>query len=64
MKLSKLSGIKESSNRQLIPIRQLELFREKTKLEADTAMAPADKATKLADYDRQLAELNQQLAQR
>jgi len=64
MKLSKLSGIKESSNRQLIPIRQLELFREKTKLEADTAMAPAAKAAKLADYDRQLAELNQQLAQR
>jgi len=64
MKLSKLSGFKESSNRQLIPIRQLELFREKTKLEADTTIAADAKAAKLAEYDRQLAELNLQLAQR
>jgi phosphonate transport system substrate-binding protein len=64
MKLSKLSMFKESSNRQLIPIRQLELFREKSKLEADTAIAPADKQAKLAEINRKLAELNQQLAQR
>lgn len=64
MKLSKLSGFKESSNRQLIPIRQLELFREKTKLEADTTIAADAKAAKLAEYDRKLAELNLQLAQR
>lgn len=64
MKLSKLSMFKESSNRQLIPIRQLELFREKTKLEADTALAPADKQAKLAEINRRLADLNQQLAQK
>ncbi len=64
MKLSKLIAIKQSTNRQLIPIRQLELFREKVKLEADVAMDPAAKAAKIADYDRQLAALNQQLAQR
>jgi phosphonate transport system substrate-binding protein len=64
MKLSKLSMFKESSNRQLIPIRQLELFREKTKLEADTAMAPADRQAKLSEVNRKLADLNQQLAQK
>ena len=64
MKLSKLSMFKESSNRQLIPIRQLELFREKTKLEADTAMAPADRQAKLTELNRKLADLNQQLAQK
>ncbi len=64
MKLSKLSMFKESSNRQLIPIRQLELFREKTKLESDVAMAPAEKQGKLAEVNRKLADLNQQLAQK
>ncbi len=64
MKLSKLSAFKESSNRQLIPIRQLELFREKTKLETDTAMAPADRQAKLAEVNRKLADLNQQLARK
>lgn len=64
MKLSKLSMFKESSNRQLIPIRQLELFREKSKLESDTAAAPADKQAKLAEINRKLADLNQQLATR
>lgn len=57
MKISKLSGFKESSNAQLIPIRELDLFGKRTKLEADTAMAPADKQTKLAEIDQQLAAL-------
>lgn len=61
-KLSKLSGFKESSNRQLIPIRQLELFREKTKLEGDTAIAAADRQAKIAEIERKLAELNLQMA--
>ena len=64
MKLSKLSMFKESSNRQLIPIRQLELFREKTKIEADNAIPAADKQARLGDINRRLAELNQQLAQK
>lgn len=64
MKLSKLSMFKESSNRQLIPIRQLELFREKTKIESDAAMPAGDKQAKLGDINRKLAELNHQLAQK
>ncbi|MDP3754640.1 phosphonate ABC transporter substrate-binding protein, partial [Polaromonas sp.] len=35
MKISKLSAFKPSTNAQLIPIRQLELFKERNKFEAD-----------------------------
>jgi len=55
-------GFKESSNAQLLPIRQLELFREKTKLQADANIPDAEKSAKLAVIDRKLAELTQQLA--
>ena len=58
MKISKLSGFKESTNRQLLPIRQLELFSQRNKAEADTSMNDADKNTRLADIDKQLAALN------
>lgn len=61
MKLSKLSGFKPSTNAQLLPIRQLELFRERTKLEADANVPAADKQAKLAEIDRKLAELGKQL---
>jgi phosphonate transport system substrate-binding protein len=64
MKLSKLSGFQQSSNKQLVPIRQLELFREKTKLQADATMPETERAKKLAEIDRRLAELNEQLAQK
>jgi len=56
------AGFKASDDRQLIPIRQLELFREKTKLENDTAMSAADKTAKLDEINRKLAQLNTQLA--
>jgi len=61
MRLSKLSGFKPSTNAQLIPIRQLELFRERNKLEADAALPAADKQAKLAEIDRKLADLAKQL---
>jgi phosphonate transport system substrate-binding protein len=57
-KLSKLSGFKASTNDQLIPIRQLELFKARNKLEADANLAAADKQVKLADIDKQLAALS------
>ena len=52
---------KESTNRQLLPIRQLALFRDKIKLEGDANMAADEKARKLADIDAKLAELNKQM---
>jgi phosphonate transport system substrate-binding protein len=59
MRLSKLSGFKSSTNAQLTPIRQLELFRARNKVESDTALSDADKQSKIADIDKQLAALKQ-----
>ena len=56
------SGFKASDNTQLTPIRQLELARERSKVEADAALSPDDKAKKLQELDRRLGELSQQLA--
>jgi phosphonate transport system substrate-binding protein len=58
MKISKLSGFRESSDKQLIPIRQLDLFGQRNKIESDSALADADKKTRLADIDKKLATLN------
>lgn len=58
MKISKLSAFKPSTNAQLVPIRQLELFKERNKFEADAAMPAADRQAKVAEIDRKLAELS------
>jgi len=52
-----LSGFRDSSNAQLVPTRQLELFKEKNKLEADANMNPQEKAGKLDTINKKLAEL-------
>lgn len=52
-----LSGFVTSDNKQLVPIRQLELARERSKVDADTAMAADDKSSKLKDIDARLADL-------
>ena len=57
MKISKLSGFKASTNEQLKPIRQLDLFSQRNKIEADTTLSDADKKTKLSDVDQKLAAL-------
>lgn len=57
-----LAGFKESSDSQLLPIRQLELYKTKTRIEADTHMGAEEKKAKLEAIARQLAQLNQQLA--
>jgi phosphonate transport system substrate-binding protein len=51
------SGFKDSNDAQLKPIRQLELFKDKSKLEADTGMNPAEKKAKLEELTRKLNEL-------
>lgn len=55
-------GFRASSDAQLLPIRQLELFKQKTQLEADTSVDAAKKKAQLADIDSKLAELDQQIA--
>lgn len=57
MKLNKLSGFKPSTNAQLMPIRQLELFKERNKFEADATLPANDKQLKIAEIDKKLAEL-------
>ena len=57
MNISKLSGFKPSTNAQLVPIRELDLFGKRNKIDADTTLSAADKTTRLADIDKQLAAL-------
>jgi phosphonate transport system substrate-binding protein len=42
---------------QLVPIRQLELYKDRIKIETDEKMAAAEKSSKLADIDKKLADL-------
>ena len=42
----RLAGFKVSTNAQLIPIRQLELFKDRTKIESDERMPAAEKKAK------------------
>jgi phosphonate transport system substrate-binding protein len=58
MKISKLSGFKESNNRQLLPIRQLDLFSKRNKIESDTVISESSKKEQIAAIDKQLAALN------
>ena len=48
-----------SSNAQLIPIRQLALYKDKLKIEKNDKMSDADKKAKIAEIDAQLAEVAQ-----
>jgi phosphonate transport system substrate-binding protein len=57
-----LAGFVASDNSQLNPIRQLELARDRTRVEADSAMSPEDKAKKLQEIEQRQAELSRQLA--
>jgi phosphonate transport system substrate-binding protein len=51
------SGFKESTNDQLIPIRQLELFKDRVKVENDAQYSAEEKTKLLADLDKKLAAL-------
>ena len=50
-------GFRESNNDQLIPIRQLELFKDRIKVENNDKLDAADKTRQLADIDQKLAAL-------
>jgi len=62
LKTLTLAGFVASDNSQLNPIRQLELARERTRLEADTVMSADDKAKKLQEIEQRQAELTRQMA--
>ena len=50
-------GFRESNNDQLIPIRQLELFRDRRKAETDEKLSADERSKLIADIDRKLAAL-------
>lgn len=56
-RLARLSGFAASSNAQLVPIRQLALFRTRTEIEDNARLSVAERSAQLADIDRQLAAL-------
>jgi len=62
MGIQKWIGFRSSTNAQLIPIRQIDLYREKLKVEGDTTLSAADRAVRLDEINRRLADLNLQLA--
>lgn len=51
-------GFRESNNDQLVPIRQLELFRDRTKIVADDKLNGDEKTKMLAEIDKKLAALS------
>ncbi len=51
------SGFKESTNDQLTPIRQLELYKDRVKIENDANYSAEEKTRLLADIDKKLAAL-------
>jgi phosphonate transport system substrate-binding protein len=53
----RLAGFKASNDAQLIPIRQLELFKDRKKFEADENMSASEKKIKLDEIDAKLAQL-------
>jgi phosphonate transport system substrate-binding protein len=57
-----ISGFKASDDNQLLPIRQLELFKQKLALEKDERMGAAEKRARLDEIQRKLNELNTQMA--
>ena len=52
-----LGSFQDSSNAQLKPVRQLELFKERIKVEGDTTLSTDDRKTKLDDLTRKLADV-------
>lgn len=53
----RLAGFKASTDAQLIPIRQLELFKDRKKIEADENINSSEKKTKLDEIDAKLSAL-------
>jgi len=52
-----LSGFKPSTNAQLLPIRQINLFTKRTKIAADAKLSTEEKRSYIAKIDEQLAAL-------
>ncbi|WP_017428947.1 phosphonate ABC transporter substrate-binding protein [Vreelandella jeotgali] len=55
------SGLKPSDNDQLLPIRQLELFKQRSQIANDDSQDEQQKKQRLAELDERLEELSQRI---
>ncbi|HET7728494.1 MAG TPA: phosphonate ABC transporter substrate-binding protein [Usitatibacter sp.] len=55
--MQQIAGFRESTDAQLIPIRQLELAKDRAKAQSDTTLSPEQKAAKIKEIDAKLAAL-------
>ncbi|ATJ84373.1 phosphonate ABC transporter substrate-binding protein [Halomonas beimenensis] len=55
------SGFAPSTNDQLLPIRQLELFKQRAQIENDDSLSPEAREAALVELDARLDELNERL---
>lgn len=62
LKALQWAPFRESSNKQLIPFRELALFRDRTKIENDDKISAEDKVKQLKEIDLKLADLKKQAA--
>ncbi|MBC8023489.1 MAG: phosphonate ABC transporter substrate-binding protein [Burkholderiales bacterium] len=58
--MQQIAGFRESSDAQLIPIRQLEYAKDRAKIQTDTTLSDAEKTQKTKDIDAKLADLAKQ----
>lgn len=58
------SPFRASDDDQLLPIRQLELFKQRTETANNARLSEADRTAKLAEIDAQLADLEKRMAER
>ena len=56
-KIYDYDGFRASNNDQLIPVRELELFRDRRRAETDEKLSPAERARVVAEIDAKLAAL-------
>ena len=55
--MQQIAGFRDSTDMQLVPIRQLELYKDRIKFENDDKMNPAERTAKMAEIDKKLADL-------
>ena len=58
LKIQNLSGFKPSDNKQLIPIRRLDLYEEKMSIEANVALSAEKRKAMISEIERKLSLLN------
>ncbi|MCF5522406.1 phosphonate ABC transporter substrate-binding protein, partial [Pseudomonas syringae] len=63
LKNMQLGKFLTSSDDQLLPIRQLELFKQRTEVAASTTLDAQEKATRLKDIDASLSKLQERMTE-